>query len=332
MTSRIAAIRAGMARGIDAGWRWACRLRAGLTHATRRFATSKRLVSALALLWLLSITLVLIFHDPRPVNTIEAVTERVSQRVVQPGLSAFSLHGHGLISDDPFAETPVSECLDGLFTPVAGAVVDYQRGLDGVLRISVTPPSGALSAGHAEMPLPQGPLHFIALPACDAAQAPRRLPLWGAAILGDDLRAATGSSQSAALLIGGEIRISARSISLFGVLPPSLYHIDTIPLPPGSRVSESGISSPPRGTLWAGFVEITPDAPALRLHAVTDARNLMLYLPGQGVSAQSLRLGLLVPVFQDPYLLMVQIILASMLIVWQALIVITDFHTRKKES
>ena len=293
--------------------------------------SQRALVSTAILVWIVIVCFILLFHDKAPVNDVKATTERVQVRVVNPSTAAFSIAGYRMFDDSPFAAVAEGACGEGVFTPSPGAVIEYVRIGDGPLRISVRPAGPGQRAGGTGTGdgLPAGAVHFIAADACGGLRA-RRLPVWGAVALGDDLRGTAGTDTASALLLEGEISVSARSVTLFGLLPPTLYHVTTVRLPTGSRVSEVGADEAPDGALWAGYVSLAEAGRGLEFRAVTDARNLKLFLPGQGGVGDQLRIGLLIPVFQDPYLVFLQILLGSVLVASQALATLVDFFGARR--
>ena len=286
-------------------------------------------VVLVALAWLLSTLALVVFYDKAPINSVTATTERVLVRVASPTQSTLSLAGLSILSDDPFAGEGAARCMAGTLIPAPDAIIEIVRIGSAPMRVSIR--GDAESAGAVEFEggrretLPAA-AHLVANLACGAPGVVR-VPIWGAVSLGDDMRG--GAGDPGALLLDGEISVSARSISLGGLLPRTLYHVTTLPIPVGSRVSETGADNAPAGTLWAGFVEIDPAGRAMQFRAQTEARNLKIFIPGQDVADDhSLRVGLFVPLFEDPYLLPLQVVFASFLILLQASIQTAEFLSR----
>lgn len=292
----------------------------------------KKVVAFLAVLWLATYGCMLLFYDNEPISSIAARTERVLVRIINDDLGTIPLAGFKPISDDPFSTDQASVCASsGTFTPAVGSIVEFVRIADGDMRISIFPPGGndavASESGSVTASPASGATHFVSA-GCEEEGRASRFTVWGPVALGDDIRASvTGAGPQSALLLEGSVEVSARSSDLFGFIPQTLYHVSTIELPTASRVSEVGPDDMPAGALWAGYVAFRKDQDALEFRAQTEARNLKIYLPGQEAGAEQIRIGLMMPLFQDPYLIVVQILFAAFFLVFEKFIAFLKYFS-----
>jgi hypothetical protein len=243
-------------------------------------------------------------------TAVSIQTERVSFEDVSEK-AAFPVYGMRISVDsagDPALAALDQQCVDGLFRPTRYAVVTYGRVGLGPLEIDVArgsvpssdrdPVLGVFERRSNDRPLKMTtPVYFEWDKACAMAHVqagglatknesfPPPLPVWGRLSIGGEFRPISRPGlPEPRLLIGGQIRVSARSIhvsdKLKSIDKPTLYPVASLDVPVGSRlVAAADDASGPRGlvTNWWGLTYVDSSKPALTLEAATNASKLQVY-------------------------------------------------------
>ncbi|MDD3444918.1 MAG: hypothetical protein PHS60_05880 [Zavarzinia sp.] len=300
--------------------RFATRLMAA-TRALGRWVVPRGWPLVAIVLGLVYVTLSLGLPSPETVSVIEARSESAEFTVLNPDLATLRLGAMRLV--DPTSDADPA-CVDGLLVPALGAVARYQLAEDGIL-IAVT--TAAAAAGRIER---QGqpdltlPAEAWLIPAPDCpGRPPRRLPLVGPLVLGEELRPDTfeGSSHP---LIDGRLAVYGRAIAVdLGIYrsAPTLYPVSEITLPGGSRLFAPPVDG--QSVPWHGFVSPGACGEAgcdpFTVQASTMAKTLHLVRPGTGVQPEVISISAFAQLFSDPSIVYLWILVGVLSLLIQTL-------------
>ncbi|MBV9078606.1 MAG: hypothetical protein JO048_14130 [Methylobacteriaceae bacterium] len=288
----------------------------------------------------------LVFTPSAPtVAVIQATVEAVSFQVSVPEMAQLRLPGYGLSFESPGAQGDLGFknrtiasatakkplCLTGVLVPEPGTTVTYKRHGSGPITIIFERSDGrpAASFEFASGAAPEAARRSSWLrleakaasdddtkakdkPTCEG-EAATRLPLYGVADLGTEIRpVSAGEEPSSGLLLDGTIDIFAQTLELRGLGDgvPRLYPASggSITIPPGSRVTEYTTGDRPRQP-WTGFVALGTDE-ALSVKVTTGATRLALIRPGLSLRPEVLSIGLFAQLANDPTLVAAQVVAA----------------------
>jgi hypothetical protein len=313
----------------------------------------------------------LLWLPPAPaIAVIAATLEAVSFEAVVPEMAQIRLQGFSVAVEAPvnggnlgFRDTTLTPaasrkpiCLAGLLLPEPGSRVTYKRFGTGPVSVTIERNDGRpaarfeLAKGDAPPAVRQASwIHLEAQttsddsdddkkkpagPSCDG-DPETRLPIYGIADLGTEIRpSGTGSEQSAGLLIEGTLDIFARTIELSALSEsaPRLYPAATgqIALPPGSRITEYVKPGQARQP-WVGFVEADADK-ALEAKVTTPAMRLAIVRPGLGLAPEVISIGLFTQLTNDPVLMMAQVAAAFLFATFEILGSIVGFFSNRTHA
>ncbi|WID99672.1 hypothetical protein QO058_30185 (plasmid) [Bosea vestrisii] len=229
---------------------------------------------------------------PTPVtlSTITALAERVEFLVTDRRLATIPITGMRSTIESADKD---GACLTGTFVPDIGAVIAYERPVVGEVVISLVSGSASLPAHERRL---TGPLDLIADEKCSKradpevackttpqhpACSPIRLPIWGRVRLGQEPRPVSASGQSSGLLLEGQLKVQARSLTqLWGIKigDSGVYPISDMSLPVGARIEAADFED--RASFWWGTAYIDPQKVALQVQLATEATGLRVFRPG----------------------------------------------------
>lgn len=267
----------------------------------------------------LSITL----PPPATVSVIDAESESLRFDVMNPDLAAFRLGGMRLI--DPDADDDPA-CIAGLLVPALDARVTYRLEEIGlVVGVRGTGPS----AGRIEREGPPLALPAEAWLVPDAAcpgHFPRRLPVVGPTVLGEELRPESlDPAGGARPLVSGTIAVYGRAIEVdIGIYSAeaTLYPVSEIELPGGSRLFAGPADGRPPP--WHGFV--TPGAcdpdgtcAAFAVQVSTGATTLHLVRPGVEVKPEVIAISTFARLFSDPSIVFLWVLVGVLSLIIQTM-------------
>lgn len=279
-----------------------CRAAARWTRALAGWVAPRGWPVAAVAIGFTYVALSLGLPPPETVSVIAAESESLSFDVQNPDLATVAIAGLRLLDPEVAAE---AHCVAGLLVPALGARVDYRLETAGIV-IALANERG--SAGRIErqsQPALDLPAEAWLVPAADCpGRQPRRLPIVGPTVLGEELRPATFEGD-AKPLINGTITVYGRAIDvdlLFYRTEGTLYPVSDIALPGGSRLFAAPMAGRP--VPWHGFV--TPGAcdeagcDAFKVQASTAAQTLQLVRPGVGVKPEVISISTFAQLFSDP--------------------------------
>ncbi len=253
------------------------------------------------IVWLLS--------GPGTLVVVTAETQSMSYTVAVPSQAVFAVRDYQLI-DLVGADPP--KCISGLIEPPDRAVVTYLHTSEGIV-VAVEADDAKRAATWRELGLEGQPSvdlssAFTLVPApatCGEAMA-GRLPIWGDATLGGELRPPSTVDDLSPTLLSGSVAVFGRT--LFG---GRLYPSQTINLPAGARLA-SDRDLPERERAWWGLVHFDPDKRlSMQVTASTEARRLELIAPGARIEPSVIEVRTLSRVLNDPFLLTLGVILGA---------------------
>jgi hypothetical protein len=287
--------------------------------------------------------LFLFFHTissrMQSVSQVSALTEKVEFQVTQPGLAAIPLRQMRLATSDQSLD---GKCIEGLIVPALGANVIYGRTGYGPLSIQILPPktdpqstiAGKFEPSDNSRALAlNGNIYIESDPACSQVLAgipssavtpstiPLPMPIWGKAKIGSEFKGIRNASPEPALLLSGQIKVSARAIVFLPWLldmGSTLYPVTVLDLPVGSRLetydSSQNESIPAREgadylSNWWGTAYVDSEKPALNIELATDTPRLALFRPNRH-EPDIIETSHLNQIFEDPNLIKVYKIFA----------------------
>lgn len=253
-------------------------------------------------------------------SVLTADTETVIFAVVNPDQAAFRIAGARLRRIDG-AEP---RCVEGIVTPSQDARVQYRRAEAEGIGIAIDPAPGALKAPTASLraddsapDLIEGPLILFADGTC-SGRFPTRLPIWGSAQFGSELRVSAEGEAGRGMLFKGKLAIygHAHERLLFLRMAPGLYPVSSIDLPAGARVTVLGADEKEAPVPWWGVARVQAEATGFLVEASTEARSIALFMPGPGVTP--VNLGGFAQLIKDPNVIQIQIVIAALIVIVQA--------------
>jgi hypothetical protein len=259
-----------------------------------------------------------------------ATSESLSFRVINPEMAAFRISGmRGTSVDGRF-----SACVDAMITPKAGARMSYRRGDEKYYQITIdAPESGAETLTIRDRGKPasvlRGNVIFAAAEECSGS-VPKRLPVWGPAEFGEEVRPANvfgiivpGS------LIEGTIEVFAHAQDrLLGLSFPSVvYSVTTFNVPPGSVLTTpDGVSDE---TTWTGFVRLPQEGFGVEVQASSNTRAVTIRstraFSDSASSSRRIDLGQFAQVLNDPNIIQLQFFVGALMLLIQALASVGTF-------
>ena len=282
-------------------------------------------VAATASLAMITIVLFLawLFAGRTPMTVIRAETQVFKYAVDNPALSALTVSGLTLRSDDDLDRS----CLVGEFEPEQGALMRFALE-DDKLRITVSPPEGSddvagrmqrsgeglQPAALAQNSVLRGEVEFVEALGCgnggSDAERIQRIVVWGAGVVGEPVGRERGDA-TRPILLSGSLEIFGRSVGIVSG-GGALYSIvdKPLPLPPGVVVTprDSAGGGDETDIPMNGFAERNGDR--FNYSAVTFSEEIGVAGPAQ----QKSFVGLSVwdRLFKDPSMQNIQLLLLAL--------------------
>jgi hypothetical protein len=281
------------------------------------------LVSSLVVLVWVAIASMVVFSEPELFISINARAGTVAFDVGNPDLATIPIAGMKAIDANPFGNMAAGTCRSGLLVPSAGVRIGYWASPDGIV---ITLKSGDdTSVGtfvdQAVSDIEQLPGDVLLTPTGCPPVARGAYPIWGPGQIGEEQRPARIDSPGAeGLLFSGAISIYASSVrkQWFG-LAETLYRVEPMTIPPGARIGD--LSQTGSRPSWFGVARSNPqDWQTLMVDVTTRQRDIQMILPGDRLQGETIRIGAVVPLFEDPFLRRLQILLAATLALAQTLL------------
>ncbi|MFN3890354.1 MAG: hypothetical protein ACK4MV_08150 [Beijerinckiaceae bacterium] len=309
----------------------------------------------------------LIFLPAAPaIAVIQATVESVSFDVAAPEMAQLPLKGFALSFETPAAQgnlgftnatasSPTARrplCLTGILVPEPGTRVTYKRFGSNPVSVVIErrdgKPAAVFDIDSGALPQAARQASWIRLDGNvdseDEAETkrncpgdtPTRLPVYGVAEIGGELRPASrGDEPSSGLLLEGTIDIFARTLELSALADaaPRIYPAagGTITIPPGARIREYRGETQQRQP-WVGFVQINEDEQALRARVTTPAMRIALLRPGVGMEPEVLSIGLFTQLANDPALISAQIAAAFLFSIFHILSAVLAWLANRREN
>jgi hypothetical protein len=246
---------------------------------------------------------------------LSASSESVAYRVIDSDMSVMHLFGLRATAIDG----SVSACADMVVTPALGARVEYRRGDDDHYSVTIDPRDPAATTAFLRekdgksRPV-KGSIVFASAKAC-GDDKPQRLPIWGPAEFGEELRPPGVSGDVApGILVSGTISVYGRAHErLLGLhFPPVTYLVSSFDLPAGSVLSAKEPDGTLSDTAWTGLATTNNDDPGFTIAASTDARNVSLTSARAARDAndatEQIDLGGFAQFLNDPNVVQIQVI------------------------
>ena len=269
---------------------------------------------------LLAISCGYLLLTKRPLMVIEASVRTVEFKVVNEAEARIRFLTPAAIRLQPGASPT---CAGGLFEPGAGARVTYSIVGDTlVIRTTAgkyfpddrTAPTLELSESSS--------LAFGEGDGCGASSHQLVLPIWGEARIGappQPQTLATRTDRFGGMLLSGTVRV-------FGVtiLNERIYEAGEVTLPSGAQISSVG-SRDTKSAPWWGYAVYTgapsPDgfAAALHVSASTQSNRLTIKRLGGGVNGESIEVGFLTRLTNDPAFMAIAGLAAAFLFICELL-------------
>jgi hypothetical protein len=276
---------------------------------------------------------------PKP-NTwvaLKTTAEVLSFHAIKPDLAAF--HVSGMSADSLDEKDKLHGCIDAILTPAKDAKIEYRRGDDDFFRIIIDPPKpGELSLilrekskGYAARSL-TGSVVLTAKDDCDG-DAPKRLPIWGPAKFGEEVKPAGASGEIVpGMLLNGTIEVYAHAHErLIGIpFPASVYSVVTFDLPPGSVLSSGPLEASQDEGTWTGVAIVSSDGTGFDVEATSNTSSVMLTSSrtfGKSKTSLAIDLGHYAQFMNDPNILWIQLLGGAFVVLMQSVLSIVSFFT-----
>ena len=209
-------------------------------------------------------------------------------------------------------------------TPSQHARIQYQRVETEGFGIAIDPAAGAsatasLRPDDTQVEVIGGSLVVFADATCPG-QFPTRLPIWGPAQFGSELRVSAEGHAGRGMLLNGKLVIygHAHERLLLLRMAPGLYPVSSIDLPAGARLTVLNPDGSASSTPWWGVARVQASANGLLVEASTEARSIALFMPGTWAGVSRVDLGGFAQLIKDPNVLQIQILIVGLLFIIQA--------------
>jgi hypothetical protein len=247
--------------------------------------------------------------------TISAHTEYLQFTVEDSEIARFGFKQAKVSTANSFDPPRIkADCKPGIFTPAVGSVVTYRYQPDGTVLATAdaqnNAPSGWLSIAGSEMePMDETTFVDLSRSGCTdqtTDQTIPKLPVWGPAEIGQELRAAEGFNSRPLLLLSGTLSMYARAVPFLGTYGErTLFPVSSIELPTGSRLSETpkvgDNGEPVAFHRWWGVVYVGPgEASSFTAELATFAPSLTLLHPGSDRGGDIISAGVFTRFVGDP--------------------------------
>lgn len=260
--------------------------------------------------------------DPRVRTIFKGKAEIIRVIALIPEVAGFRVGRMKAIPDD----ADDGPCIDGLARPAQGVQVTYLRVDKGFLRIDLAFPNAAADDRRPTAFLDMrdgrklslaGPHRLVEVEEtiCPGLP-PKRLAIQGDAVFGRELLPASAERDSAiGHLSEGKIVMFGQSVDrLFGGIPvqPRIYSVEEIELPAGSRVGARSMAVDDARPVWWGIAQIDPNQRGFSIDASTNARRVLLVMPGSERAGETIEVGDFFQLTEDPTVFWVFIGLAAL--------------------
>jgi hypothetical protein len=308
-------------------------MRIGAFFLARRHITRRAAYGLVIVAVVFCIYLIFLWTLPLP-NTwvaLDTTTEVVSFRAVNPNFATFRVSG--MIAQT--LDGKLNACSDAIVTPGNNVKVQYRRESEEFFRIIVGPaPLGEdtltmREASDTAAKSLRDTVVFTANKEC-MGTSPRRLPIWGPAEFGEQLRPAGPSGEmGSGMMLGGTLEVYAHAQDrLFGfAFPSSVYSVMAFKLPPGAVLASDAPSADQ--STWTGVAAISKDGTGFKVAATSNTPDVVLKSSRSfGPSAsRRIDLGNFSQILHDPNVVSVQLFGGIFILLLQSVLSIVRFFT-----
>ena len=228
-----------------------------------------------AFLWMLP--------QPNTWVALKTTAEVLHFQAIKHDLAAFHVSGMSAVSLDD--KNNLDGCIDAILTPAKNARVEYRRGDDEFFRIIIDPKEpGGVSLALWEKGVARSITGSVVLTAkrdCGGG-TPKRLPIWGPAEFGEEVRPAGPSGEIVpGMLLNGTIEVYAIAHQrLIGLsFPASVYSVMTFDLPPGFVLRSAASSSDEKAedeATWTGTAIVSSGKTGFDVEATSNTPSVTL--------------------------------------------------------
>jgi hypothetical protein len=226
-------------------------------------------------------------------------------------------------------------------TPVKNAQIEYRRGDDDFFAIRVRPPAPREVAltlwekpkgGRRSI---TGDVVLTATRDCSGT-APKRLPIWGPAEFGEEVKPAGPSGEIVpGMLRNGTIEVYAIAHQeLIGLsFPASVYSVMTFNLPPGSVLRSAASTSDEKAgdeATWIGTAIVSSGKTGIEIEATSNTPSITLKSSrtfGRNDASRQIDLNQYAQFTKDPNILWVQFLGGAFLVCMRLVLSIVGFFT-----